>query len=334
VIDRDLHDRAIVIDALQASNWDRELLEDFKAGGITCVQVTIGIGIHIWDDARATLNLVAKWRRLFEEYADLIVPCTSGDDIRAAKAAGKTAIILGLQNATLYEDDVELVRVFADLGIRCVQLTYNIPTLLGGSCYEPDAGLTRFGRNVVTEMNRWGVIADLSHVGEKTGLDTINFSARPVAVTHGNPWSWFNHPRNKSDELLKALASRGGMLGLAPYAHLVGEGVTLDVFCRMVAYAADLMGVEHVGIGSDLCEKLDQQGLMDARMGRWTIEPEYGAGTAAKPGWLPFPDFYKRSADFPNLTAGLLAHGFSEADVLAIVGGNWLRFFDDGLRPA
>jgi microsomal dipeptidase-like Zn-dependent dipeptidase len=182
-------------------------------------------------------------------------------------------------------------------------------------------------------MNRVGMVVDLSHVGERTSLDAIAFSARPVAITHSNPASFRAHPRNKSDQVLKALAESSGVLGCSPYAHLTGQ-VTLEQFCDMIARTVDLMGIEHVGIGSDMARKHTFEHLMYVRMGRWTHEPEYGAGTADNPDWAPWPDWFNTSADFPNFTAGLLARGFSEAEVAAVMGGNWLRLFSDGFEPA
>ncbi|MGH2383440.1 MAG: dipeptidase [Candidatus Limnocylindria bacterium] len=330
--DRAFHDSLIVIDGLQYSNWDREVFEEMRAGGVTCAHVTL----VIWEDARATLDVIGKWHRLFREHADLIVPVRSAEEIEAAKRAGRTGILFGTQNASLFEDDLALVQVFHDLGVRIVQLTYNNQNLVGSSCYEAnDSGLSRYGKLVVREMNRVGMIVDCSHVGERTTLDAIEASARPIAITHANPSSIFPHRRNKSDRVLEALAERGGILGCAPYPHLTGGSeVSLEKWCEMVARTIDLMGADHVAIGSDASRKWTDEYLMWIRMGRWTHEPDYGAGTKEQAGWLPWPEFFQTPADFPNLTAGLIARGLTTDDVAKVLGGNWLRFFRDGFRPA
>lgn len=328
---RQQHDRMVVVDALEYSNWDRESFEEMRRGGISAVNVTL----VIWENARETLDVIGKWHQRFREYSDLIMPVRAGEDILAAKAAGKVGIIFGTQNASLFEDDLSLVSVFHALGIRIVQLTYNIQNLVGTSCYEPDGGLSRFGKLVVAEMNRLGMVIDGSHVGERTTMDAIEHSSRPVAITHANPKSFKDHPRNKSDELLKKLAARGGILGVAPYPHLTGgTEITLDQYVEMIKRTVDLIGIEHVGIGSDASRKWSDEYLMWIRMGRWTIEPEYGAGTKERPEWLPWPKFFQTPADFPNLTEGMLRGGFSEEDAARVIGGNWLRFFTEGFKPA
>jgi microsomal dipeptidase-like Zn-dependent dipeptidase len=327
---RDAHADLTVVDGLQYSNWDRPIFEEMSRGGIAGIHATIAI----WEGTRAALSVIGFWNRMFREHADILMPGRSAEDIVQAKALGKTAIVLGSQNGSIFEDDLDLVQIFHDLGVRVVQLTYNIQNLIGGSCYEPsDSGLTRFGRNVVAEMNRVGMLVDLSHVGERTAFDAIEASRRPVAITHANPSSIFPHPRNKSDDLLRALAANGGVLGLSPYPHLTGKDWSLADWCDMVKRTVELIGIDHVAIGSDSSRKWTDDDLMWIRMGRWTYEPDYGAGTKDHPGWLLWPDWFRTPADFPNLTSGLFAAGFDRTEVQAIVGGNWLRLFGDAFRP-
>jgi microsomal dipeptidase-like Zn-dependent dipeptidase len=329
---RALHRDLVVIDALQYSNWDREVLEELRTGGLTCVHVTCAI----WEDGRAALDNVAAWYRRLREHEDLLTPVRSGEDIEAAKAAGRVGIVLGFQNASPFEDDLGLVEVFHRLGIRVVQLTYNNQSLVGGGCYEPqDSGLSRFGRQVIREMNRLGMLVDLSHVGERTCLNAIEASRRPVAITHANPATFHPHARNKSDAVLRALAERQGVLGCTPYPHLTGgEDLTLQTWTEMVARAVDLMGVEAVGIGSDSSRNWNDETLRWIRMGRWTHEPDFGAGRPGQTGWSPWPAWFRTPADFPRLTAGLSERGFGRDEVAAIMGGNWLRVFRDSFRPA
>ena len=329
---RAFHDGLVVIDALQYSNWDRETLEELRQGGLTCVHVTCAI----WDDARTTLDNVGAWYRRLRDNSDLLMPVRDGTAIEAAKAQGRVGIVLGFQNASPIEDDLALVEVFHRLGVRIIQLTYNNQSLLGGGCYEPlDSGLSRFGRQVVREMNRVGMLVDLSHVGEQTCRDAIEASRRPVAITHANPATFHPHPRNKSDGVLRALSERSGVLGCTPYPHLTGSpDVTIDKWTEMIARAVDLMGIGAVGIGSDSSRKWPDDTLRWIRMGRWTHEVDYGAGKPGQTSWSPWPNWFRTPADFPRLTAGLHDRGFSRDEVAAIMGGNWLRLFGEAFQPA
>jgi membrane dipeptidase len=321
----EIHAGLTVVDGLQYSNWDRALLEELKAGGISAVHATI----VYWEDARQTLSLLADWNRRFRDHGDLIRPARSGADIRAAKAEGRIAFVFGAQNCTPIEQDLGLVELFRSLGLVFMQLTYNNQSPLGAGCYETnDSGLTRFGREVVAEMNRVGMIVDLSHTAETTTLDTIAFSTRPVCISHANPNFFHNNVRNKSDRVLRALAESGGMLGFSLYPlHIGGSGCRLAAFTEMVARTAEMMGVERIGIGSDTVRGWPDSVLDWMRNGRWTH------GTS-KPSWPEWQAWYRSPADFGNLSAGLLARGFSRQDVALIMGENWIRFMDEGFRPA
>jgi microsomal dipeptidase-like Zn-dependent dipeptidase len=174
---------------------------------------------------------------------------------------------------------------------------------------------------------------DMSHSGERSTREAIDLSARPIAVTHANPSSWHKVPRNKSDELLKALAARGGMLGLSLYPHHLkgGSSCTIEAFTGMVARLADLIGVDHIGIGSDLCQDQPDSIVAWMRNGRWTkSEPSIGLGAAVFP---PQPTWFRDNRDFANIRDGLLAQGFSAADAAKIMGGNWYRFYADSFAP-
>lgn len=323
----------MIIDALQYSNWDRALFEALRQGGVTAVHVTVSY----WEDARATLTNIGRWHRHFEAHGDLIMPAKSGADILAARDRGKTAVILGAQNCSPIDDELALVQVMRELGLMVMQLTYNNQSLLGAGCYEAeDSGITRFGRQAIREMNRVGMIVDLSHSGARTTLEAIDMSQRPIAITHANPASWHPALRNKSDEVLKTLAESGGMLGFSLYPlHLKdGSSCRRDDFCAMVARTAELMGVDRIGIGSDLCCGWGYEVLEWMRSGRWTFAVDLGEAKAGdKPVWPDQPDWITGPADLPNIAEGLRVVGFAESEVAQIMGGNWLRFFTDGFAP-
>lgn len=320
-----------VIDALQSSNWDRSQFERLAAAGLDAVHVTL----VYWENCRQTLDHVGQWNRWFKEHDDLILPVRSVSDIDQAHKSGRTGIILGFQNSSPIEDDLALVEIFHDLGVRVMQLTYNNHSLIGAGCYEKsDGGVTRFGRNVIAEMNRLGMIVDLSHTAEKTSLEAIEISSRPVAITHANPT--FFHPavRNKSSDLLKALAANEGMLGFSIYPlHLRGgSDCRLEDFCRMVAETAELMGIDRVGIGSDLCLNWGPDKLNYMRSGQWTFDADPGEAKSADAGWPDYAEWFSEPNDLANVALGLSRAGFSDDERDKVLGRNWFRFFERGFE--
>ena len=211
-----------------------------------------------------------------------------------------------------------------------MQLSYNNQSLLATGCYEAnDPGITRMGRQVIKEMNRVGLVVDMSHSAERSTLEAIEISQRPIAITHANPSFWESALRNKSDTVLKALGQSGGMLGFSMYPHhLKGKGdCTLQSFCEMIAKTADLMGVDHIALGSDLCQNQPDSVVEWMRVGRWTKEIDYGEGSKSAPGFPDMPSWFGGNKDFGNVATGLADVGFSPADTAKIMGGNWYRFF-------
>ncbi len=329
----DIHRQQIVIDGLQYSNWSREIFEQLQAGGVTMVHATIVYHEQI----RETLLRIGEWNRMFELHGDLIMPVKSADDIRLAKQLGKIGIMFGAQNCSPIEDDIDMVAIMRELNLMIMQLTYNNQSLLACGCYEAeDSGVTRFGRQVIAEMNRVGMIVDMSHSAERSTLEAIEISSRPIVISHANPNSFHPAKRNKSDTVLKALGESGGLLGFSLYPFHLKDGpdCTLDAFCDMVARTADLMGVDQIGIGTDLCQEQPLDVLEWMRNGRWSKEMDYGEGSKSNADWPRPLEWFKDSRDFPNLTKGLLNRGFSEQEVAKIMGLNWLNFFDNALKPA
>ncbi|OXY83825.1 peptidase M19 [Oceanimonas doudoroffii] len=327
-----MHNEMIVIDGLQYSNWSREIFEQLREGGVTMVHATIVYHEQI----RETLMRIAEWNRQFEQHGDLIMPVRGADDIRRAKAEGKVGIMFGAQNCSPIEDDIGMVEVMRNLNLMIMQLTYNNQSLLACGCYEAeDSGVTRFGRQVIREMNRVGMVVDMSHSAERSTLEAIEISERPIVISHANPLSFHAAKRNKSDTVLKALAESGGLLGFSAYPfHLKnGPDCTLEDYCDMIARTADLMGVERLGIGTDLCQNQPLSVLEWMRNGRWSKTMDYGEGSKSNADWPRPLSWFRDSRDFPNLTQGLLARGFGKEDVAKIMGLNWLNFLDEALQP-
>jgi microsomal dipeptidase-like Zn-dependent dipeptidase len=313
-----------VIDGLQYCNWSAKIFDEMRQARVIAVHATVAYHETFRE---AVANIVA-WRRLFARYPDRITAGRSAHDIRRAAAEGRTAIFFGSQNPSVIEDDIGLVEILHDLGLRFMQLSYNNQSLLAAGCYEAeDAGISRMGQEVIAEMNRLGMIIDMSHSGEKSTLQAIALSSRPIAITHANPFEWAPVTRNKSESVLQALAQSHGLLGLSLYPlHLRGESAcTLPSFCAMAARTAETMGVEHIAIGSDLCQ--DQPGpvLQWMRTGRWSKRASPGAR------FPPAPQWFASNLGFIGLRQGLRAVGFSQSDLRRILCDNWLEFLDQAL---
>lgn len=316
----------MIIDALQFINPSPQAFDQMRAGNVTAVHMTVSY--H--EGFRETAAALGRWNRQFEAHPDKIFRGTKGDDLDHAVASGRTAIYFGAQTPAPIEDDIDLIEVVHQMGLRFMQLSYNTQSLICAGCYEPeDSGLTLFGREVVTEMNRVGLVIDLSHSGDRSRREAIEASERPVAITHANPTTWHDHPRNVKPDTLTALAARSGMLGFSCYPlHLdQGSACSLENFCAMVAQAAEDLGVDHIGIGSDLCQGQPDSAVAWMRDGRWKKHrnPE------AK--FPPQPDWFETNRDFGNIAHGLAQKGFAESEITAILGGNWARFFRDSFGP-
>ena len=322
----------IIIDGCQYANWSEQIFREMREGGVSAVHVTV----TYHEDFRETVENIADWNRLFERFSNLILPGRTADDVYRAQKEQRTAIIFGFQNCSPIEDDIGLVEICHQLGARFMQLSYNNQSLLATGCYEDnDPGITRMGRQVIAEMNRVGLVIDMSHSADRSTLDAIEISERPIAITHANPTFWHPALRNKSDEVLQALGQSGGMLGFSIYPHHLrgGSGCTIDSFCEMIARAAELMGVDNLGIGSDLCQGQPDSVVEWMRVGRWTKQVDYGEGSVSDAGFPTMPSWFGGNRDFCNLVKGLRDYGFLEEDVEKIMGGNWLAFFKRSFGP-
>jgi microsomal dipeptidase-like Zn-dependent dipeptidase len=321
-----------VIDGLQYANWSEKIFRQMREGGVDAVHVTV----CYHENFRETVHNMNLWQQRFRRYPGLIRHGLTADDVRHAKENGQTAIFFGFQNCSPIEDDILLVETCHRLGARFMQLSYNNQSLLATGCYEAeDPGITRMGKQVIAEMNRVGLVVDMSHSAERSTLEAIELSGRPIAITHANPASWHPALRNKSDDVLKALADSGGMLGLSLYPHHLAGGshCTLEDFCAMVARTVEIMVIGHVGIGSDLCQDQPDSVVEWMRNGRWSLERDYGEGTADRPGFPEQPGWFRDNRDFPNLRDGLLETGFDTGETDLLLGGNWLDFFERSFGP-
>ena len=314
------------IDNLQYCNWSRDIFLINREAGLNAVHVTL----VYHEDYDEFLQRVKEWDRFFEENSDLIFLGKTFEDITKAQSDNKTAIFFGFQNSSPIEDDINLIEKVHEYGCRFMQLTYNNQSLLATGCYEKnDSGVTNFGREAIKEMNRVGIVVDMSHSAEKSTLDAIEISEKPIAITHANPSFWHQALRNKSDFLLKKLSESGGILGLSLYSHHLKDGTNckLENFCEMVAKTAEIMDVKNIGIGSDLCLNQPDSVVEWMRNGTWSKSTNYGEGSKKKPGFPKQPEWFLDARGFDNLERGLKKVGFKKQEVKGILGNNWFNFY-------
>ena len=312
------------IDNLQYCKWSREVFQINRDAGLDAVHVTV-----VYDEF---LEKIKEWDTHFKNNSDIIFLGRDYKDIEKAKLENKTAIFFGFQNCSPIEDDIKLIEKVHNYGCRFMQLTYNNQSLLATGCYENnDSGVTNFGREAIKEMNRVGIVVDMSHSAEKSTFDAIEISEKPIAITHANPKFWHDVKRNKTNDLLKTLANSGGMLGLSLYAHHLRESTkcSLESFCEMTAKTAELMGVKNLGIGSDLCLNQPDSVVEWMRNGTWSKSSNYGEGTKKKPGFPKQPDWFIDARGFVNLEKGLKKVGFNQTEVNDILGNNWFNFYKE-----
>jgi membrane dipeptidase len=320
----DLHRDAIVIDGLVISRFSRSVFESMHAGGVTAANCTCSV----WEGFRDTMINLTEWQRWFREHDDLIMPVHVAADIARAKAEGRVGIILGWQNTSALEDRVEFVELFRRLGVGVMQLTYNTQNLVGSGCWESqDAGLSDFGREVIDEMNRVGVLVDLSHVGPATSRDAVEHSGKPVAYTHCCPTGLKDYPRNKTDEELRRIADRGGFVGVATYPPFLpwGDDTTVDHCVEVFEYVINVVGEDAVGIGTDFTQ--DQ----DVHFFEW-LRRDKGHGRTLVPGKARVPQLPQglaRLDEYPNLTAAMERRGWPEPRIRKVLGENWLRLLGE-----
>jgi len=316
----------IVIDCLQYANWSPKVFKQMREGNVDCVHVTIAY--H--ENFRETVLNLEKWNTYFSKYSDLIVQAFNAEDIVKTKREKKTSIIFGFQNPSPIEDDIGLIEIWQKLGIKFMQLTYNNQSLLASGCYETnDAGISRMGKEVIKEMNRVGMVIDMSHSSERSTLEAIEHSSKPISITHANPSFWHPAKRNKSNTILKCLSESGGMLGLSLYPHHLKNGsmCELNDFCDMIVRTVDLIGIKNIGIGSDLCQDQPDTIVEWMRNGRWTKDTDFGEGSIENPGFPKQPNWFKDNRDFNNISKGLKKVGLSSENIKDIMGRNWLNFF-------
>lgn len=308
----------IYLDATAPMLQPRDLekcLPNVIAGGIDALLTSAGA----IEDFRTTMEVVAKWLEIERAGKQKIRIARSVADIRAAKAAGETAIVLHFQGADPIEDELDFINVFHAAGLRVMQLTYNSRNRLGDGCFEPtDAGLSNFGRKVIRRMEDLAMAVDLSHAGTRTALEATEAATRPVVVTHANARALLDTPRNISDDLIRAVAASGGVIGVcaAPFFLAREKPATLDMLIDHIAYIADLVGIGHVGIGFDFADEDADDYVYFGYDERYIPLPPWN-----------FPIGIASHSEAGNVAAALTARGFSQSDIIGVLGENFLAVF-------
>jgi membrane dipeptidase len=333
-----LHQDSIVIEGSQSAPMTPEHFARLLQGGIHALNHTAVHNIEA-EFAAAAADIQDLLDNI-KTHSDQLLLVRTSKDILEARAQRKIGVIVGLQNAKPVMHDLRFLRLLHTLGVRSIQLTYNERNVIGDGCVEKaNGGLSRFGREVVREMNRLGVVVDLAHCCEQTTLDGIEASELPVAISHSNAKALCPSPRNKSDRVLKALAERNGVIGVAFWAPLAYSDPQhrpgMKEFFAHVDYLVERAGVDHVGIGSDIGEgeSRAQYEAMFTRGGG-----TYPEVTAVLGDWYDFDhrmvEGMESSVVFPQVTEGLLARGYKDEDVRKILGGNWMRVYSQVLDRA
>ena len=292
----------------------------FRASGITGFHNAIGTGGP--DVREETLAFLAGWMGFAARNSDLFSVVDTAADLDRAKAAGKVAVIMGIQNAAHFRGP-EDVKTFYQLGQRCSQLTYNSQNLIGtGATDRVDGGVSDFGASIIAAMNETGMLVDVSHCGDQTTLDAIEISAKPIAITHSNCRALNDHPRLKTDEAIRKLAAKGGVMGITGVRNFVSktEPTTVEHIVDHIDHVVKLVGIDHVGIGSDS----DLNGYDDMPEDqRKELLGMYKSSYAFREK-LDTDGFDHPKKTF-DLTEALIRRGYGDSNIEAVLGGNFRR---------
>jgi membrane dipeptidase len=336
------YSKLTVIDALggpgSANKPDKPLdaadLADVRASGITAVNLTVsGVGSYARDYDKTIVG-IAQCDREIALHPEVLMKFNDARDFAVAKRAGKLAIIYGFQDATPLAEDLDRLDTFRGLGVRIIQLTYNRRNLVGDGCLEPgNAGLSQFGRTLVERMNASNMLVDLSHCGQRTTDEAIAASKKPVAITHAGCAALANLPRNKSDATLRALAGRGGVVGIyfMPYLRMSGQQMAADVVAH-IEHALDVAGEDHVGIGTD--GTISAVELTDDYKKAFASEiAERQKKGISAPGETTAVYTFVPDLNTPRrletLATLLARRGRPERVIDKVLGGNFLRLFNE-----
>jgi membrane dipeptidase len=292
----------------------------FRSCGITAFHHAMGIGGP--DATEQTLGFLAAWQGFVGRNAQLFTLVGTAADLERAKTQRKIAVIMGVQNAEHFQDAKDVKR-FYQLGQRCAQLTYNSQNLIGsGSTDRIDGGVSDFGAEIIKAMNETGMLIDVSHCGDRTTLDAIELSPKPIAITHSNCRALNDHPRLKTDEAIKKLAAKGGVMGITGVRMFVRnqEPTTVEHMVDHIDHVVKLAGIDHVGFGSDAdLNGYDDMPADQLKQLRESYKASYAFRERIDTDGLDHP------RKIFDLTEALIRRRDSDENITAILGGNFKR---------
>lgn len=335
-----VHQGSVIFDGTFSTlGFQKEEEEEIRAmldGGVTGGAATVS---SAETDFEMAIRNIAQMKRLSDRHPDAIAIVRSVQDLLACKRDKKFGIVLHFQGSKPIGEKLERVSTFYELGLRIFQMTYNTQTYIGAGCCERgDAGLTNFGLEVVKECNRLGLLLDISHCGPQTSLDTLKYSQAPVVASHAGVYDIArSFGRNKTDDIIKAIGDTGGLIGIPfqpcfvkrdPETHVVQQATVDDVLDH-VDHVVKLIGVDHVGLGTDMstyaARTLEPPRDSNIRLMRTARPDVFGVGPTDK--YDPFPLGVDSHRLLINLTRGLVKRGYSDEDTAKVIGGNWMRVF-------
>ena len=327
----EVHRNAIVYDAVCPLAQKETALDEWLKGGVNVVAPTIGGR----GDCAESMKAIGVWyERLRRRSQDLML-VTQADDMERAKTEGKLGIIFHFQGTAPIGRDLGLVEIYYRLGVRIMQLTYNVKDFVGDGCEETgNGGLSDFGKTLIQEMNRVGMLVDLSHTGYRTTMEAMEISEAPCVFSHSNCKAVFRSNRNIQDDQIVAAAAKGGVIGATSFPGIVSSTKPQPTKDQMLAHfdhLAELVGIDHIGFGSDYFNAQDPyatpeeadaiyRGFVDS--GTW--KPE----TYSPPPYV-YPECIETPDKLANLTQMLLEHEYSDAEVQKILGGNFMRIYKE-----
>jgi membrane dipeptidase len=324
---RTLHDDSVIIDAVCPLLWAKDHVDWYREGGVTVAAPTVAISEGIEE----TIRSIAAWKKYIRSRPDLVQIYGIGD-IERAKREKKLGLLMHFQGSGPIEDEPETAFIYKELGVGIIQLAYNTRNPIGdGADERTDSGLSYFGLKAIAAMNAARVIVDCAHTGVRTSFDAVEASTRPVVISHGNPRAVWDSKRNVPDDLIKAIAQSGGLVGAVGFPGFVSGAArpTLDQFIDHIAYIADLVGIDHVALGIDYYT--GQWPVVNDEQARVSYEGFLASGKWREGTYPPPPHYYPAGIETPRtlpaLTARLLERGFDADSVRKVLGQNWMRVY-------
>jgi membrane dipeptidase len=293
---------------------DLDNLDIWRKAGVHYLSVNVGYDVVEW---QATIRTLARFRAWLQTHPKKYLLVRRASDIKRARREGRLAVAFDLEGMNSLNGDVNMVSLYYELGVRQMLFAYNLNNLAGGGCHNGNKGLTEFGRAVVKEMNRVGMLVDCSHTAYRTTMEAMEVSRAPVIFSHSCAKVVRNHGRNIIDEQIKACARTGGVIGVNGVSMFLGENDTSsETFVDHVAHMADLVGAEHVGIALDYAfDASNVDELVDANNAYWPQSEGYGR----------WPTSYVPPKQLREITETMVRRGFRDKEILGVLGGNFLR---------